>query len=288
MTGLKDKKFLIGTIIITCIVLVSSRSFMAMNANSLSADHAIHILMTHDLVLPDDLYFWGQDRLGSIVPIFAHGLLRLFSLPPVVAVSWAQYFFLLLGFLAFASLLNNPGLKVVFALVWFLPLGNFTRFVEISHPYGPQMAFVGLAIVFARQLSDKAESLQPFVRQLLISALTASWFISIWISDFSVVLAFCFGVVIFGTSYRQTAAAPQIKGWRRFKLDQMDAINISGVSILAVAFLIFAKQHAANPRSYALFNSFSRTFSVISALVNSAINTLTFRASPSLSPLSQI
>ncbi|HXC05066.1 MAG TPA: hypothetical protein VNZ86_09975, partial [Bacteroidia bacterium] len=39
----------------------------------LNSDNAVHILMTYDCQLPEDLYFWGQDRLGSLIPLLGHG-----------------------------------------------------------------------------------------------------------------------------------------------------------------------------------------------------------------------
>jgi hypothetical protein len=140
----------------------------------------------------------------------------------------------------------------------------------------------------ARHLSEKEESLQPFARQILIASLTVSWFISIWISDFSAVLAIVFVGVMLGSAYRQTADDCHVTGLARFKLHRMDVINIGVVSILAIAFILFAKHHASNPRTYALFNTIPRTLSVIANLISSAIHTLTFRSVPSQSPIAQI
>jgi hypothetical protein len=284
---LKNQRFLVSAIVITLIIILSARSYMAMQEVRLNSDNAIHVLMTQDLVLPDDLYYWGQDRLGSIVPMLGHGLMRLFSLPPVVAVSGSQYFFLLLGFLAFASLIQNVGLRVVFALIWFLPLGELTELLAISQPYGPQMAFIGLAVALAQRLSAQAETLKPALRQGLISAIAISWFISIWVSDFSVVLALIFtGVVLFSRD-RPATGKPQPKGLARFKLTRLDVLNIGVIATLSIAFIRFAKANASSHQAYGTFSSLPQILSVVSSLCTSAINTLTFRSNPTLPPLSQ-
>jgi hypothetical protein len=287
MHRIKDLRFLVSTVVITLIIILSARSHMAMNEVRLNSDHAIHVLMTQDLVLPNDLYYWGQDRLGSIVPILAHGIMRVFSLSPVVAVSISQYFFLLLGFFAFASLIKNIGLRVVFALVWFLPLVAMTELLRISQPYGPQMAFVGWAVVFAQRLSESAP-LKPSTRQGLIAAVTLSWFTSIWISDFSVLLAVIFAAVVLFSTYRQTASNPDLKGLARFNLTRLDLLNVGSLSLLSIAFILLAKSSAYSRRSYETFNSLSQTLAVVSSLWNSAFQTLTFRSNPALSPLEHV
>jgi len=38
----------------------------------LNSDMAITILMAQNLNLPGDLYFWGQDRAGSLIPLLAN------------------------------------------------------------------------------------------------------------------------------------------------------------------------------------------------------------------------
>ena len=44
-------------------------TYGAVHFQGLSSDHAIHILMADGFSFPHDLYYWGQDRLGSIIPI---------------------------------------------------------------------------------------------------------------------------------------------------------------------------------------------------------------------------
>ena len=71
------KSFLHYTLIFILIIL----SFLCYSSNFytlLTSDDAIQVLMIHNFQLPHDLYFWGQDRYGSLIPmlgqIFYKGL----------------------------------------------------------------------------------------------------------------------------------------------------------------------------------------------------------------------
>ncbi len=59
---------------IAILFFCSYRAFAPLNTPNLNADRAIHVLMAADLKLPQDLYYWGQNRLGSIVPLLSAGV----------------------------------------------------------------------------------------------------------------------------------------------------------------------------------------------------------------------
>lgn len=106
----------------------------------LDADQAIHVLMVADLKLPDDWYYWGQDRLGSFMPLLA----RPFFLLGLEAV-WAYTVAQLLAFLSWAWFLNrlcgNRWLALAaLALLIFPPL-PFSSFILPGHPFLAQITF---------------------------------------------------------------------------------------------------------------------------------------------------
>ncbi|MBD1848649.1 hypothetical protein [Leptolyngbya sp. ST-U4] len=264
-------------LLITLIFILSVRSFAAFLNPALNSDNAIHILMAYDLRLPQDFYYWGQDRLGSLVPIIGHFLLKITSVSPVIAVSLAQYLLLLIGFLAFASLLKSNLLKVILALAWFLPLVPFTELVMNSQPYGPQMAFIGIAIVLASRF-ENSPSIQGFKRQLFIALITISLFISIWLSDFSLVTALLFGGIVVGSIYQRGKKNVALQGLKRFGLTAGDAINVALTSAIGIAFIAYAKENAANtPSRYSTFNSFSEVQEIVAKLLSSVLRTITFK-----------
>jgi hypothetical protein len=210
---------------ITLVFLLSVRAQSILLSPQFNSDHAIHVLMAADLQLPQDLYYWGQDRLGSIVPIMGHLLLKVFPMRPSEAVAIAQFFFLMLGYCCFAILLQTMRSRLILALIWFLPLPCFYEFLSIGQPYGPQFAFLGLAFVLLNrvyqsgynmdverqrstsipqqqksqvdpsQLSNvsllqTADAKHPWRRQVMLLLAIAALCISQWISDFAIVPIF--------------------------------------------------------------------------------------------------
>jgi hypothetical protein len=244
----------------------------------LNSDHAIHILMAYHLQLPEDLYFWGQDRLGSAVPILGHLLLQFLPIRPVTAVSLVQYALLLIGFFCLSSFLKRPLSKVIFALVWFLPLNPFSSLLAIAQPYGPQFAFVGLALVALNALIDHPEQIQGIKRQLLITSATASLWISLWISDLSIVILTLLllggGWVLFQQMLQNLQQAkPALAHFP--KLDLLNLLLTSGAGLL---FIHYAKEQATRKIGrYSSLNTPSQILEIIERLSSAFTKTLLFQ-----------
>ncbi len=119
---LKSKlKTLIAIGLISLFFVLSFRAFAFYRVPIFNSDNAVHIVMEQDLNLPEDLYYWGQNHLGSLLPIVSYFGVKIFSLSPIAAVSYVHYFLLLTGFLSFSSILSSNFSKLTLALVWFLP-----------------------------------------------------------------------------------------------------------------------------------------------------------------------
>lgn len=260
-------------LLISIIFLISFRDFAAHLAPYLKADHAVHILMAHDLRLPEDLYFWGQDRLGSIVPILGHWLYQVLPISAAAAVGYVQYFLLLIGFICLASLFKNPLAKLIFALAWFFPLDYFKELVQIAQPYGPQFAFLGLALVLMQKLWNPGVKINSTYRQILITLTVASLWLSLWISDLSIVPMLILSLIIARQAYQQT-----LKGKIKKTVCITDAINMTLVSLLGLALIIFAKQNSsAQNQNYSTFNTFQEAGQIVTKLINSLISTVSFQ-----------
>ena len=120
------------------IVLFSFLNFSFRLYPLLNADMAINILMAPGYHLPNDLYAWGQDRGGTLVPLLSNLLYRLVPVSPVSAVSLVHYLILLLGFLAATTLFKSKISRIFLAMLWFLPPWHFTDFVLF--PFGIQFS----------------------------------------------------------------------------------------------------------------------------------------------------
>jgi hypothetical protein len=65
--------FIIGIIILLSFSFYSSNFYPL-----LSSDDALNILMAHYYHLPHDIYCWGQDRGGTLIPLEEHVTLPAF------------------------------------------------------------------------------------------------------------------------------------------------------------------------------------------------------------------
>lgn len=280
---LKRKSLLLLILLVTVIILLSFRNYSAYFTTSLNSDQAVHVLMSYDLRLPEDLYFWGQNRLGSIVPILTHGLLKIVPLHPALAVALVHYCFLILGYFAFTSLFQNLILKIIFALIWFLPLRPFNELVVISQPYGPQLALIGVAIALTQWLLNHTEAISVIKRRCVLVAIIASWMLSVWISDFSIIMALIFiGVILFPRRH-QLIARSSLPLWQRLGLSIGDSFAIGLTAISGAIFIGFAKAFAPSKAAeYGAFSSFSQIQSVVNKLLSSFAATIGFHYSVAL------
>ncbi len=171
-------------VVIFLVILISFLYFSPLTSYILHSDIGVQILMTYDFKWPENLYFWGQDRIGSIVPMFGHLLYKFSNLSPIASASISEYIFLTIGFLSLSTLFRTKKSKIIFAVSWFLPSFVFQELVQLSQPYATQACFLGVMIFFINEStkknnSEKKKSLFFFFFGIL------SLFVSIWSSDLS-------------------------------------------------------------------------------------------------------
>jgi hypothetical protein len=318
MINIKNTSRMLYIFLLPIVFILSFRSFAAVLYPDLNSDHAIHVLMAYDLKLPDDLYYWGQDRLGSLIPIIGHIILKLFPLSPIEVISLVQYLIIAVGFLSFAALFKSIKSKIIFAIAWFLPLKCFSELIQPTHPYAPQFTFIAIAIVAINRLAQinpktdqmkgeerttsmPASSLSPLPfthlhlikstglkevlgeakRQVLIFISVASLFVSLWISELSLVTIFILCFIALKSrlkvSFKETSLL-KIKEIT-FKIDY-SIFTVLFTSLIGISFLLYAKQHALPVGVYhqQVFNNFSQTLEVIDKLTNSFVRSIIFRA----------
>jgi len=284
----------LSNVLIVLSLILSFRAFAGFLAPDFDADQAVHILMAYDLQLPEDLYFWGQNRLGSLLPILSHWLLQISPFNPIQAVSYVQYLFVLVGFFCFASLLEKPVSKAIFALVWFLPANPFLKLVEVAHPYAPQLTLLGVSLVSTNRLIAASE--KETTKRLIFSLITISSLItSIWVSDLSLVPAVLVLISVCGTllkqyrgSYHQELgrSIASSQSWLNFRA-HFTWIWIFSTLLLGGMFLAYAKSSASQQdENYGLsaINSLDITVHIIHSITVAVSETLLFQTgSPFLS-----
>ncbi len=150
----------------------------------LNPDHAVHILMTANFRFPHDLYFWGQDRLGSFIPLLGHLILKATGMTAVWAVSVSNYLVLIAGWFSISTLFTGKGTKLVLAMFWFLPPLNFLDFLMIAQPFGIEMSLLAISIF----IYNKIKRSQSVSKQILLTSLISIiLIISLWVSDLTVI-----------------------------------------------------------------------------------------------------
>ncbi len=281
--------------LITVFFILSFRAFALYRIPAFNSDHAVHVLMAQDLKLPDDLYYWGQNRLGSLLPILSYFGVKILSLSPIVAVSSVQYLLMLIGFLSFCSILSSNFSKLTLALVWFLPAATFTSTIEAVQPYTPQFATIGCALAFLHQLNIYKSNIF-WKRGLLIIGSLISLCLSLWISEQSIIIVLIVGYLIRGKCIALDALENELtylngsENTPEKNFSKFNPINIIGnrirhlnyskifnfTTLIGIAFIVIAKI-SATP-SYGIFgiNSLAITGIVFQSVVKLIIQSITF------------
>jgi hypothetical protein len=278
--GLRKAGHILATAAILVIFGLSFRAFSALLDPTLNSDNAIHVLMAYNFQLPQDFYYWGQDRLGSIVPMLAHALMKILPIQPIVSVSIIQFSLLLFGFICFASLFKETISRLIFAFVWFLPLYPYRALVTIAQPYGPQLAFIGFATVLTNRLLERHIHYSQLKQCSYLSGIVLSLFISLWISDFSIITIFSFlilgiALTIRGTRASQQLAKPSVPEFKSLILLWISVLVSSGIGI---SFILFAKNNAARRRNYASFNTFEQVAQILSHQIKIFFESILFQS----------
>ncbi len=172
---------LTATIILLSFFLYSSRFYPLLNA-----DDALNILMTYSYRLPRDLYCWGQDRGGTLIPLLGQLFYRGLGTSPVMAVSLANYLVLIAGYAGFASLLKKRSSHLLLALGWFLPASFF---IDMNRfPLGMEYSLIGFSLLLTgklRKTKRKALSWHALMLSLVVVYTAA-----LWVSDTAVITIF--------------------------------------------------------------------------------------------------
>ncbi len=116
--------------------------FSPLGSPFINSDQAIHILMANSISIPDDLYYWNQDRLGSLLPILANLLVRIFHIESIYAITIILYGMLLGTWYFLSVFLENKFSKLLLFIVVFIPFPFFAEQVYVGHPYSAQFFFL--------------------------------------------------------------------------------------------------------------------------------------------------
>jgi hypothetical protein len=251
------------------LALIAGVSFFFLspvNSQIFHSDIAVHVLMSYSFRWPQDLYYWGQDRLGSAVPAIGHLLYSCTSLSPVLCASLSKYIFLIAGFLSLSILFKTKSSKLIFALAWFIPLAAFQELVQLAQPYGEQFCFLGLMIFFLERSKRKAE--RSGSQLVYFSAAIACLFLSIWVSDLNWIAYF----LLIAFLVAENKSKP-MKAWLPL------AAAFAVISAAGFSFIHYAKNVNPKEDDYSdhFFSAAPEIAEVIKIKFSELVQTLLFR-----------
>jgi hypothetical protein len=215
------------------IILFSFFNFSYKFYPLLNADMAINILMTPSYHLPDDLFAWGQDRGGSLIPFLSHILYKLAPVSPVAAVSVVHYLILIIGYFAASTLLRSKVSRIFLAILWFFPPWHFTDFVLF--PFGTQFSIFLVGLYF---LAKSEISKSILIQNIWLSLSCILMLLGIWVSELGILMLVLLGLL-------------EIYQWIRQKRvffrsgNIYSLINIFMWVILGSLFILYAKSKAS-------------------------------------------
>ncbi|OFX32776.1 MAG: hypothetical protein A2X08_06945 [Bacteroidetes bacterium GWA2_32_17] len=166
------------------IILISFRIYSSVFYPGLNSDNAVTILMTHYFHLPGDLYFWGQDRMGSIIPLIAQIPNKVFHISAIYSEAITHYFLLIIGFFAISTFFKSYFVKFLFALIWFLPPEREIDITQLT--LSIQYVFLFIGIYLISKLNRENHQIN-FKQHVFLLLAVFSMIIAIWDSDLAMV-----------------------------------------------------------------------------------------------------
>jgi hypothetical protein len=162
----------------------------------LDSDQSLQILMTTYLRLPGDFYFWGQDRLGSLVPILAHGLYTLFHMSPALAASLVLYGLVAVLVLVMVRFIPSLSGRIMLVFLLFFPIHVADNMLKLGHPYAPQYACIAIFIACMYRFKTLVEESSVWKAALFLFLGILALDAALWISEMSIVALLAFAIAV--------------------------------------------------------------------------------------------
>ncbi|MBI5541799.1 MAG: hypothetical protein HY951_17190 [Bacteroidia bacterium] len=221
------------------IVIISFRIYSSVFYPGLNSDNAVTILMVHYFNLPDDIYFWGQDRMGSVIPLFAQIPNKLFHLSAIYSEAIVHYLILIIGFFSISSFFKNYFTKLMLALILFLPPAREVEVTQLTLSIQYMFLFLGIYFIL-KQNSSNIKSHLFFLFAML------SFIIAVWDSDLALVSVALF-VFLYLYYFLKDFSLKTI-------LNNKFIYYLLFCTLLGSCFIFYAKSNSANRTDYTLLS----------------------------------
>ncbi len=225
--------------------------------------------MIHDFKISHDLYFWGQDRFGSLIPLIGQFFYKICHLTPVAAESFSHYLLLILGYLGFTTLFRSKYVKIIFVMVWFLPPLRMIDILKVG--MGEQYALIGIAAFLINKIYNNSFEKYLLMKYFLLAAVTVIFILAIWVSDLAVITIFLILSIhlIFYFKYNRFSLNKILKNSELYYI-------IVGFA-LGTAFIIYAKKNAVKVENYYDFFDFKTLAASIRIFAGTIVDLFLFK-----------
>jgi hypothetical protein len=240
----QKKSNLLFYFLILLVILLSFRFYSAPFFPALNSDHAVTILMLHSFQLPEDIYFWGQDRMGSILPLMGQVPLSM-GISALWSESIVHYTILILGFLSFSSFFKVPFFKLLLAVLWFLPPLRMVDFLELS--FGIYYSLIGIGIYLLLKYVRDNEKWSLYKRCSYLFMIGLVFILAVWTSDIAVISIFAIAIVILYNARQKRVKV----------IGSLEAFVFSFLALLGLCFISYAKDQSKMHYSYSSLASYN-------------------------------
>lgn len=264
---LTKQKYLYPALI--CFLLLGSfYLFSSIRYPLLNSDNAVTVLMTHYFKIPNDLYFWGQDRLGSLIPLIGQIPNKLFGMSPILSESITHYAILLAGFLAFSTFIQSKFYKIIFAIIWFFPPMHLIDVTQFA--FGIHYSLVAIVCYLIDKLNKENSFTNPFRYYLILASSTLLLIVAVWVSDMALVSA---ALLISISIFYFIKNKNQINTRNRNSFIVFTLIG----SIIGYLFISYAKSLSTMQNTYSTFGDLDMILKSTSIFLGTISNFLLFK-----------
>jgi hypothetical protein len=227
------------------------------------------ILILHDYDLPYDLYFWKQDRFGTLIPMLGQFFFKCLNLSAVTSESIAHYLLLIVGYIGLSSLFRTRTAKLAFALVWFLPPLRMLDILRFN--FGIQYSLIGISILLMNKITGRTSVSYELKHHLFAMLVVITLGMSIWMSDLSAITVFLLlSIQFFFTAKRKLPD-------RNTLADPAFYYFICGVAA-AACFILYAKNNTTQVAGYENINGIKEISGSVRMFFDSIFELLAFRS----------
>ena len=177
------------------IIAFSFYLFAPVFATTLNSDHAVHVLMSDHVYLPGDLYYWGQDRLGSLLPILTHLFIKIIPVKSITGITVVEFILLFSAFYFLQTFLKNYLSKIILCLILFIPFPAMVPQLYIGHPYVSQFFIISLVLFLTKRYHGISTDLK-IKKQSIWFLICVFLLLTVWISDLSLIFVAAFAVAM--------------------------------------------------------------------------------------------